>query len=126
MIVVDTHTWIWWAADRHKLSRVAQDALAGTDVVAVAAITLWEIAMLVEKRRLIFNQGVLGWLQDTIAYTNTRVLPLTAPIVVLATSIGQFRDPADRLIAATALTHNVSLVTKDDRIRGSGVVDTIW
>ena len=54
------------------------------------------------------------------------VLPLTPQIAVAATAFPEFRDPADRLIAATALTHGVPLVTKDERIQRSGVVATVW
>ena len=45
MIVVDTHAWMWWTAERHKLSRVAFDAITNTNTLAISAITLWEIAM---------------------------------------------------------------------------------
>lgn len=126
MIVVDTHAWLWWAAERHKLSRVALDALAGAESVAIASITLWEIAMLAEKKRLKLDRDILDWRQDTITNTRAAILPLTPAIAVLATSIAPLRDPADRLIAATALTQDAPLVTKDDRIRRSGVVTTIW
>jgi PIN domain nuclease of toxin-antitoxin system len=108
------------------LSGPARIALVGTDVVGIAAITLWEIAMLVEKKRLILDREVLGWLQETIGRTGVVVLPLTPQVAVTATAIPQFRDPSDRLIAATALTHGVPLVTKDERIQRSGAVATIW
>ncbi|HEX7679966.1 MAG TPA: type II toxin-antitoxin system VapC family toxin [Thermoanaerobaculia bacterium] len=126
MIVVDTHAWLWWAAERHKLSHAAVDALTETEGIAIASITLWEIAMLAEKKRLTLDRDVLVWLEDTITNTGARVLLLTPQIAVLATSIAPLRDPADRLIAATAISHNAPLVTKDDRIRNSGVVETIW
>ena len=126
MIVVDTHAWLWWAAERHRLSRAAIDALTETESIAIASITLWEIAMLAEKKRITPDRDVLVWLEETIAYTGARVLPLIPRIAVLTTSIAPLRDPADRLIAATAITHNAPLVTKDDRIRRSGVVETIW
>ena len=125
VIVADTHTWVWWAAERYKLSPDAFKELENADDIAIASITLWEIAMLVEKKRLTINRDVLSWLEDAIAGTHARVLPLTPTIAALASSI-PLRDPADRLIAATALTHNASLITKDDRIRTSGVVETIW
>jgi len=126
VIVVDTHAWLWWAAERHKLSRAAIDALTETESIAIASITLWEIAMLAEKKRLTLDRDVLVWLEETIANTGARVLPLTPQIAVLTTSIAPLRDPSDRMIAATAITHNAPLVTKDDRIRRSGVVETIW
>jgi PIN domain nuclease of toxin-antitoxin system len=108
------------------LSRAAIDALTETEAIAIASITLWEIAMLAEKKRLTLDRDVLVWLEETITNTGARVLPLTPQIAVLTTSIAPLRDPADRMIAATALAHNAPLVTKDDRIRKSGVVETIW
>ena len=81
---------------------------------------------MVEKKRLRLDRDVLTWLKDGIFDTRTEVLPLTAVIAVRATSIDKFRGPADRLIAATALAYRVPLITKDDRIRQSGVVPTIW
>lgn len=126
MIVADTHAWIWWAADKQLLSRPARRALSKADLVCIAAITLWEIAMLVEKKRISLNLAVLPWLEDAMSKTRVLVLPLTPQIAVSATTIPNFRDPSDRLIAATALTHDVPLVTKDDRIQRSGVVATIW
>jgi PIN domain nuclease of toxin-antitoxin system len=126
VIVADTHAWVWWAADNHLLSRPARRALITTGTVGIAAITLWEIAMLVEKKRLALDREVLSWLQDAISKTRVVVLPLTPQVAVSATTIPHFRDPSDRLIAATALTHGVPLVTKDERIQRSGVVATIW
>jgi len=97
-----------------------------TDRLAIASITLWEIAMLVEKKRITLERDVLDWLQDAIDDTGAEVLPLTPQIAVAATTFPELRDPSDRLIAATALTHGVPLVTKDERIQRSGVVATIW
>ena len=59
--------------------------------------------------------------------TGLRVFPITIEIGVRAAELHDLlRDPIDCLIAATALVHDAPLVTKDDRIRKSGVVDTIW
>jgi len=82
--------------------------------------------MLVEKKRLTLDRDVLTWLEAAITRTRVVVLSLTPQIAVAATSIPHFRDPSDRLIAATAVTHGVPLVTKDERMQRSGVVATIW
>lgn len=82
--------------------------------------------MLVEKKRIMLERDVLEWLRDAIENTGAEVLPLTPEIAVASTALGDLRDPSDRLIAATALTHGVPLVTKDERIQRSGVVATIW
>ena len=127
MIVVDTHALLWWANADPLLSSAAEDAIANADFVAVSAITAWETAILRNRRRIEIDRDVLPWLSDLTATRGLLVLPLTIEIGVLAAEFHDIlRDPIDCLIAATALTHHAPLVTKDDRIRNSGVVETIW
>jgi PIN domain nuclease of toxin-antitoxin system len=104
-----------------------EDAIANADFVAASAITAWETAILRNRRRIEIDRAVLLWLSDLSATQGLRILPITIEISVLAAEFHDtLRDPIDCLIAATALTHNAPLVTKDDRIRKSGVVETIW
>ncbi len=127
MIVVDTHALLWWANADSLLSSAAEDAIANADFVAASAITAWETAILCNRRRIEIDGDVLPWLSDLSATRGLRILPITIEIGVLAAQLHDIlRDPVDCLIAATAITHNSPLVTKDDRIRKSGVVETIW
>ncbi len=127
MIVVDTHALLWWANANPLLSSAAEDAIANADFVAASAITAWETAILRHRRRIEIDRDVLPWLSDLTATRGLRILPITIEIGVLAAELHDIlRDPVDCIIAATALTHNVPLVTKDDRIRKSSVVETIW
>lgn len=126
MIVADTHAWLWWLVEPSRLSPGASDALAEADVVAIAAITLWETANLAQRNRVDLHVDTWTWFQKALAPGGTTVLPLTAAIAMTAARLGVLRDPADRLIAATALEHHARLVTKDGRIRDANVVDTIW
>jgi PIN domain nuclease of toxin-antitoxin system len=69
----------------------------------------------------------LSWIRDLEETRGLRVLPTTTAVALRAAELhGTLRDPMDCLIAATALTHGVPLVTKDERIQRSGVVTTIW
>jgi PIN domain nuclease of toxin-antitoxin system len=62
-----------------------------------------------------------------LALPSTALLPLTIEVAHTAARLPDpIRDPADRLIVATALHQGVALVTKDERIRAAGVVQTIW
>jgi PIN domain nuclease of toxin-antitoxin system len=109
------------------LSSAAEDAIANADFVAVSAITAWETAILRNRRRIEIDRDVLPWLNDLTATRGLLILPITIEIGFLAAELHDIlRDPVDCLIAATAITHNVPLVTKDDRVRKSGVVETIW
>ena len=98
------------------------------DGFGVAAISTWEVALLAEKRRIALDQDSLQWLRHATALPRIHLLELTVDIAARAASypreIGG--DPADRLIVATTVEHDAKLVTKDRRIRASGLVPTIW
>ena len=127
MIVLDTHAWIWWTADPGRLSARARHAIEQATAVGVAAISCWEVAMLVDKARLELDRDVLVWVKQALAQPRCAFLPLTAEIAVAAARLGdEGGDPADRLIAATAISRHVPLVTKDQRLRRSTVLQTIW
>lgn len=127
MIVADTHAVIWWATASADLSRRASDAMTST-TIGVAGITIWEAARLSFRRRIVIPEElVLTWLQKLVQLPEISLLPITPEIAVVAAKLPDtVRDPADRLIVATALHHDAPLVTKDGRIRESGVVQTIW
>jgi len=122
VILLDTHIWIWWVHEdmtRWDLMRPLQD-LYGADELAVSVISCWEVAKLVEHRRLDLGRNLDEWLFDALDASGIRLLPLTRRIAVEACRLpGEFhRDPADQIIVATARVHNVPLITADDKIRG--------
>ena len=93
----------------------------------MGAISLWEIAMLIAHKRLDPAMDARQFLHDLIAARHVRVLPITAEIAVLSQSdMFSHGDPADRLIAATALLHRAPLITSDARLRKLKEVATIW
>jgi PIN domain nuclease of toxin-antitoxin system len=105
----------------------AQDAFETAETVAASAITAWEIAILHGRKRITLAADPIEWLRDLQETRGLRVLPITTAVGLRAAELHEIlRDPVDCLIAATALTHGVPLVTKDERIQRSGVVSTIW
>lgn len=95
--------------------------------LAVSAITAWEIAVLHRRHRIEIARDPLPWMRDLQETRGLLILPVTIEIGIRAATLHErLRDPIDSLIAATALTHGVPLVTKDARIQRSGVVATIW
>jgi len=131
VIVLDTHTLVWWATGDPTLSRKAKTAiaheLAGGEI-AVSAISAWEIAMLVERERLVLSMDVSSWLATVSAIEAVRFIPIDVEIATKSVDLpGEFhKDPADRMIVATARRFAVPLITKDEKIRAYPHVKSIW
>lgn len=126
VVAADTHALLWWLNDPRQLSIAAREAMEDAGRVSFAAITVWEIAFLSQRRRIQIA-NVERWLTDLIALPQVDLAPLTVAIAVRAAALPDpIRDPADRLIVATALERRVPLVTKDERIHRAAAVEAIW
>jgi len=128
VIVADTHAWVWWTASAELLSKRARRELESSSEIGVAAISCWEVAMLVEKGRLQLDRDPLTWLKQALAQPKIRLLTLTPEIAVLSSKFAAEipGDPADRIIAATASLQRARLATKDMRLRKASSVETVW
>ena len=128
MIVLDTHAWIWWATGSGRLPAVARHTIDGAASVGVCAISLWEVAMLVVKRRLELDRDPLEWMKQALALPRVELMPISPAIAIGAAGLPSAfpGDPADRLIVATALDQRVAIVTRDARIRRFAGVATVW
>jgi len=131
VIVLDTHTLVWWVTGDSALSKKATKAIEHEQaggVIIVSAISAWEVAMLVAHGRLILSMDVSSWLAAVADIEVVRFLPVDVEIAVKSVELpGDFhKDPADRMIVATARKLAVPLVTKDDKILNYPHVKTIW
>ena len=137
MILLDTHVAIWLVADPARLSRAARQRITRAlrsdqpePGLAIASITLWEAALLVERGHVVVRgaHGTEAAVGRVVKEAGLQVLPLTVRAAAVAAALPRAfpRDPADRLIAATALAEGLELVTSDKPIRDSGAVDAIW
>ncbi|MCX5954125.1 MAG: type II toxin-antitoxin system VapC family toxin [Cyanobacteria bacterium] len=131
-IICDTHIPLFWANAPSRLSRSAAAALEKgrqDGQLAIADISLWEIALLHERGRLRLPDDVAAveYLSHLLQALRLNVLPITANIAVLSrSSLFQHGDPADRLIAATALHGGWPLITADEMLRALPDLHCIW
>jgi PIN domain nuclease of toxin-antitoxin system len=129
VILLDTHVLIWMASDPGRLSSKARqqiiDARRNTGL-AVASITLWELAWLAEKQRVLYSGSVESFVREAIS--RVVVKSMTPEIVALAAHLPDSypKDPSDRLIGSTAIVDGMALVTADEKIRNSRIVECIW
>ena len=128
MIVLDTHAWLWWVDAPAQLSRSARGVIDSAEVIGVSAMSALEVATLVRKGRLALDRPAAEWIRAALAQPRVRELAITADIAVRAGSFGpEFHaDPADRVIAATALVLGAPLVTKDEALRKMPMLQPVW
>ena len=131
MIVLDTHAWIWFTSKPEALSKKAQKSLAAAvkeKNVLVSSISVWEVALLVNKKRLKLSMDVTDWIAKSESLPFIQFIPVANSIAVKSVNLPQplHPDPADRIIIATALSIGAPLVTKDKKISDYAPIKTIW
>jgi PIN domain nuclease of toxin-antitoxin system len=130
VILVDTHVVVWLAFDQDRLSRRARaaidDARKSGDGLAISDITLLELATHANKGRIRLQISLESFLREVEA--RFVVLPINGRACVRAMGLPAAypKDPADRIIGATALVEGLPLLTADREIRRSRALRTIW
>jgi len=131
MIVLDTHTWIWFISKPEVLSKRAKKAVSAAvkeKSVLISSISAWEVALLVIKKRLTLSLDVTDWIAKSEGLPFIQFIEISNAIAIKSVNLPQplHPDPADRIIIATALSVGVPLVTKDKKLLNYPYVKTIW
>ncbi len=120
MILLDTHIWVWWVDGNPQLTPAQRGHLEANETtgLGVSVNSCWEVAKLVEMKRLVLRCPVVEWIKQGLAYPGIRLLYLTPRIAVESTHLPEafHRDPADQIIVATARVRGCPLLTADSRI----------
>ena len=128
--LLDTHILLWWHGDRSGLSREQQNviAAAGADSpLEVSDISLWEVAMLHGLGRIRLTIPLREWLDKAVAAPLVRRHGISPAVAAELASLPDsfHRDPADRILVATARVLGATLLTRDRRIAEAELVDTL-
>ncbi|MDP3290345.1 MAG: type II toxin-antitoxin system VapC family toxin [Methyloversatilis sp.] len=130
--MLDTHALLWWAnGERAPLSAAAASAIdAEKDggQILVSSMSAWELAMLVERGRVALSMDIASWLDTLSRIDAVQMVPVDSEIAVKSAQLpGDFhKDPADRIIVATARKFAAPLVSADEKIRAYPHVRAIW
>jgi len=130
-VVLDTCAWLWFCSAPDKLSPAARDVMGREKRRAglvVSVFSAWEIAKLVQKKKLKFSIPCRQWLEIAVRTEGVTIYPLTPDVCVESTELpGEFHgDPADQIIVATARLLSAAVVTSDRRILEYPHVPTLW
>jgi len=131
MILMDTCAIIWDALNPSLLSEAATAAIGDADqngALIISDISIWEISMLVKKKRLMVNTTAAHFINLFLQSRNVSVQSISPEIAEMSVNFNAEinNDPADRIIAATSIICNAKLVTADQNLRHSSVLDTLW
>ncbi len=130
LILVDTHVVVWLAFDQSQISSKAKAAIDEArelgDGLAISDFTFLEVATLASRGRVHLGISLESFLQEV--ESRFVVFPITGRACARAMSFPTTysKDPADRIIGATALVEGLSLITADREIRRCKLISTIW
>lgn len=131
MIVLDTHTWVWFISDPENLSGAAKNAIESSisrKELYISAISVWEVALLVAKKRMALSMDVADWISMSERMPFFQFVPIDNRVALKSVQLPQpiHQDPADRIIIATAIVLGAAVVTKDLKLLKYPHVKTIW
>ena len=131
MIVLDTHAWVWFISNPELLSERAKryvDVAVEEKAAMISSISVWEVALLVAKKRLILTLELNDWIAKSEMLPFFKFIPVDNSVAIKSVNLHQplHSDPVDRIIIATAISLGAPIVTKDEKILNYSQVQTIW
>ncbi len=121
-LLLDTHIFIWLLMGNSKLTKknlsLIENCADNGFRLCLSAISIWEIAMLEKKKKILLSLPVTRWINEALNKSSAKIIDLSVDIIVDSCNLpGTFHsDPADRLIIATSRICNIPLITQDNKI----------
>ena len=127
-VLLDTHVWIWMTIEEeNRLSAKARGVIGVVRQKWISAISCWELAKLVEKRRISFSISTVNWIRRSLSEYRINIAELSPEIAVESTQLKGFhQDPADQIIVATSRMLGMPVLTSDREILDFSDVEAIW
>ncbi|MBI3179654.1 MAG: type II toxin-antitoxin system VapC family toxin [Deltaproteobacteria bacterium] len=122
-LLLDTHILLWSQREPERLPEAVTHALRDpANDLYLSPITTWECLLLSRRGRVIFRPDADTWLRNELRRLSLYEAPVTHAVALLSETVPlPHRDPADRFLAATAVVHELTLVTADPRLLGEGM-----
>lgn len=118
MFLLDTCAYLWYYSSPELLPKSVRRKIEMSEGFAVSLASVWEVAIKVQVGKLRLDLPVEDWVRRSLSNPDLRLLPITPTLAVYSTQLPApfHKDPFDRVIVATALQENLSVVTRDERI----------
>lgn len=129
--LTDTHSLLWFTLNKHsslsdKALGAFESAVKGESFIYIPIIVLWEVSILEQKQRIRLNNGFLDWTNQILKTKSFGIAPLEPEIIAIGTGFNFNQDPFDEMIAAFASYLDFPLITRDNAITDSGLVEVYW
>jgi len=117
-LLLDTHIWLWSFREPHRLTSLVHQALADpANTRFLSPISLWEVLIQVEKKKLKMHEDLATWFARAVQDLQLQEAVLNWKAVnEMRFILPNHRDPADRFLAATAIAYDMVLVTADSKL----------
>ena len=129
MVTLDTHALLWWTLDPEKLSPKAVAICGQIEERGsyVSAISIWELGVKIRNGKLDIGMSIREYVEKLKRLGCVEIVPVDEIVWIRSLELDwEHRDPADRVIVATALMRGTPLLTKDEVIHASMQLECVW
>ncbi|MBI4179676.1 type II toxin-antitoxin system VapC family toxin [bacterium] len=126
-LLLDTHVFLWSLFTPERLTEGVKAAISDeSNEIWISPITVWECLILADKGRIDLQPDPHTWIRSQLRVVLPHEAPLNIEVALTSRTVDlDHDDPADRFLAATAIVYGLTLVTADDRLRKSQLIDVL-